>query len=99
MNFYKTSRWEAKRKRILKRDEHLCQECKRYGKRREGTTVHHIHPLRERPDLRLTTWNLISLCLTCHGKMHNRDTDELTALGKQWCERVNRLRGDEDATS
>jgi 5-methylcytosine-specific restriction enzyme A len=88
MNFYKTTRWKSKREKILKRDEHLCQDCKRYGKRREATTVHHMYPFRERPDLRLTNWNLISLCQTCHGKMHNRETDELTLLGEQWREKA-----------
>ncbi|MGG2131940.1 MULTISPECIES: HNH endonuclease [unclassified Bacillus (in: firmicutes)] len=78
---------------MLKRDEYRCQECKRYGRNKEATTVHHIHPLSNRPELRLTTWNLISLCNKCHEKMHDRVTDELTGLGKQWQERVERMSG------
>jgi 5-methylcytosine-specific restriction enzyme A len=88
MNLYKTTRWESKREKILKRDQYLCQECKRYGKRIPANTVHHMHPFRERPDLRLTNWNLISFCTKCHGKMHNRETDELTPLGEQWREKA-----------
>ncbi|MGG2091910.1 HNH endonuclease [Bacillus sp. S13(2024)] len=52
-----------------------------------------MHPLSNRPELRLTTWNLISLCNKCHEKMHDRVTDELTGLGKQWQERVERMSG------
>jgi 5-methylcytosine-specific restriction enzyme A len=73
---------------VLKRDEYRCQECKRYGKNTEATTVHHVHPLLERPDLRLVSWNLITLCGVCHGKMHDRITDQLTQLGSWWKEKV-----------
>lgn len=94
MNFYKTTRWKSKRLKVLKRDEYRCQECKRYGKTAAATTVHHINPLRIRPDLRLESWNLVSLCGECHGKMHDRITDELTELGMQWVERAERMRGE-----
>lgn len=82
--FYKTTKWKHKRERILRRDEYLCQECKRYGKTTPATTVHHIEPLDSKPDLRLDGSNLISLCDACHNKMHDRDTNELTALGMGW---------------
>lgn len=90
MNLYKTKRWQRKRERILKRDEYLCQECKRYGKTKQAEMVHHIYPLEERPDLGLMSWNLISLCYRCHEAMHNRETGLLTEIGKQWVERVKR---------
>ncbi|MBZ4221923.1 HNH endonuclease [Bacillus wiedmannii] len=90
-NFYKTKRWKNKRINVLKRDSYQCQECKRYGKNKEATTVHHIHPLRNRPELRLTSSNLVSLCGRCHDKMHDRISDELTELGKQWIERMERM--------
>jgi 5-methylcytosine-specific restriction enzyme A len=69
-NFYKTARWKSKRVKILKLDEYQFQECKLYGKSKEASTVHHINPLRNKLDLRLTTWNLVSLCGNCHVKMH-----------------------------
>ena len=90
MSFYKTSKWKRKRPSILRRDKYECRECRRYGKARQATTVHHVHPLKDRPELSLTSWNLISLCGECHGKMHDRNTDELTELGLQWVERVER---------
>lgn len=93
-NFYKTPRWESKRKKILRRDEYRCQECKRYGKNKEATTVHHINPLLDHPEWRLESWNLVSLCYVCHDKMHDRVNNELTALGEQWRDRVERIRGE-----
>ena len=91
-NFYKTSKWKSKRVRILKRDEYKCRQCKRYGKSTEATTVHHINPLRDRPDLRLESWNLVSLCGKCHDSMHDRVSDNLTALGEQWKERAEQMK-------
>lgn len=68
--FYKTKAWERKRARILRRDGYLCQNCKRYGRMRPATTVHHILHYEDRPDLALTDSNLISLCDACHNKSH-----------------------------
>ena len=90
---YKTRRWLSKRAKILKRDEYRCQECKRYGKNKEAQTVHHANPLRERPEIWLESWNLISLCNRCHEKMHDRITDELTMLGEEWRERCEKKIG------
>lgn len=89
MSFYKTKSWRNKRIKILKRDEYECRECKRYGKSRQATTVHHCNPLLEHPELRLTTWNLLSLCGICHDKMHDRTNDTLTDLGEYWREKVS----------
>lgn len=86
--FYKSKKWKKKRQSILKRDEYLCRECKRYGKTTQATTVHHILPLEQRPDLKLHTINLISLCESCHNQMHDRNTNELTEKGLQWVERI-----------
>ncbi|TCN00850.1 HNH endonuclease [Paenibacillus sp. BK033] len=87
--FYKTTRWLKKRERILRRDEYLCQECKRFGKSTTAQTVHHIHPLEDHPEYGYENWNLISLCNPCHGSMHDRTTDELTEIGKRWKERAS----------
>lgn len=92
MSFYKSRRWERKRGVILRRDNYECRECRRYGRTTQANTVHHVHPLEQRPDLALDDRNLISLCETCHNAMHDRHTGELTALGRQWAERVGELR-------
>lgn len=36
--------WDKIRARILRRDKHLCQECKRRGQIRTGNHVDHIKP-------------------------------------------------------
>ena len=68
--FYLTKAWKNKRKAILKRDDYLCRECKRYGRIRQATVVHHIKHLDKYPELALTPSNLISLCNDCHNKAH-----------------------------
>jgi 5-methylcytosine-specific restriction protein A len=87
--FYKDTRWIRKRASILRRDEYMCRQCKRYGKTTAATTVHHVHPLDQRPDLALVSVNLISMCNKCHDGMHDRNSRELTALGREWIDRVS----------
>lgn len=67
---YHSRKWRAKAQRILKRDGYACQECKRYGRMKEATTVHHIKHVDEYPELAWDSRNLISLCAACHNKMH-----------------------------
>ena len=90
--FYKTARWLSKRSKILRRDEYMCQQCKRYGKTTPATTVHHIIPLMWcllfNKALALAGINLTSLCEECHNKMHDRLTNRLTALGLEWVKRM-----------
>ena len=83
-SFYKRKGWRLKRVNILKRDDYECRECRRYGKRVDATTVHHIYPYQEYPLLALESDNLISLCNRCHELMHDRTTQEITQLGKSW---------------
>lgn len=89
MSFYKSKKWQTKREKILRRDEYLCQECRRYGRTTAATTVHHIYPVEQYPQWQMMSWNLISLCTACHDKMHDRATGVLTALGRSWADRVS----------
>ena len=57
-DFYTSSAWKAKRAAILSRDGYQCQRCKRYGRLREATTVHHIKHYDEYPELALESDNL-----------------------------------------
>ncbi|MDH6670179.1 5-methylcytosine-specific restriction protein A [Paenibacillus sp. LBL] len=86
--FYRSKQWKRKRAKILRRDEYMCQQRKRYDKTEPATTVHHIYPLEYYPELALEDWNLISLSDKQHNAMHDRVTHELTALGLEWQERV-----------
>ncbi len=86
--FYKTVKWIKKRGKVLRRDNYECRECKRYGKTTPADTVHHIYPLEFYPLLRLVTINLLSLCNTCHNKMHDRKTNNITKLGIAWQRKI-----------
>lgn len=67
---YKTSKWKKKREKILMRDNYLCRECRRYGRIKQATTVHHIKHADKYPELFYENDNLVSLCDACHNKMH-----------------------------
>ncbi|MFY0758741.1 HNH endonuclease [Metabacillus dongyingensis] len=87
-SFYKTNNWKSKRAKILRRDEYLCRECKRYGKSVSATVCHHIFPLENFPEYKLLSANLYSCCNTCHNSFHDRITNELTAEGLRLLERM-----------
>lgn len=70
IEFYESRKWKRKRQQILRRDGYMCQICKRYGRMREATEVHHIQHLEDRPDLAFNNDNLISLCRSCHNAQH-----------------------------
>lgn len=86
--FHNRTAWKNKRAKILRRDEYTCQECKRYGKSKEATTVHHIYPVEDWPELGLVNDNLISFCGKCHDAMHDRINNKLTELGMYWVRRI-----------
>lgn len=84
---YNGIRWKNVRAAVLRRDEYLCQECKRYGKSTEATTVHHILPADECAGeyerFQYNSRNLISLCRKCHERMHIRNSRELSEAGER----------------
>lgn len=86
---YKSKRWAAKRREILRRDRYQCQQCRRYGLAVDATVVHHAHPVEDYPELAWCEWNLVSLCAGCHNAMHDRETGALTDLGMSWRRRVS----------
>ncbi|WP_277255849.1 HNH endonuclease signature motif containing protein [Negativibacillus massiliensis] len=67
---YKSKKWKKKRKKILKRDGYKCQICKRFGRQRQATIVHHIEHADQCPELAFTDSNLISVCANCHNTLH-----------------------------
>ena len=79
---YMDPKWRRKRKSILRRDGYRCQECKRYGRRRDATEVHHIKPVEVWPELAYKDDNLISLCHGCHNKMH---PEKALAMRGRYC--------------
>ncbi|WP_407943229.1 HNH endonuclease [Macrococcoides goetzii] len=84
IKFYKSRTWKRKRDEILKRDCYECQECKKEGKvsidlnrfgqgtKHKYLDVDHIEELQKRPELALVDSNLVTLCIKCHNKKHDR---------------------------
>lgn len=78
---YKARRWERLRAQVLRRDGYRCQLSKRYGKSVPAELVHHIYPVDEFPEYAFEPWNLIAVSRAAHNKLHDRDSDKLTAEG------------------
>lgn len=79
MRFYKSKSWRKLRQQILERDNHECQECKRLGRvtlidesKHKSLEIDHIKELKDYPHLAMEEDNLITLCIRCHNKKHNR---------------------------
>lgn len=89
-DIYNTRKWKDTRESILRRDDFMCQLCKRKGVSEDATQVHHINLLNLRPDLSYDERNLISLCDKCHGGLHDHLRDRLTTEGKQLQRRINK---------
>lgn len=88
--FYNSVRWKTLRKSVLARDRYLCRNCRRYMPiPKAASIVHHCFPLEDYPQYAFAGWNLISLCVPCHDKMHDRITNKLTPLGESWMRRVS----------
>lgn len=88
--FYTSRRWLRLRDAVLRRDGYQCQWSKRYGKRVQAEVVHHVLPREQFPQYAYEPWNLISLSMAAHDKMHDRKTGELTDDGKVLARRVMR---------
>lgn len=56
------AKWRALRLKFLAANPR-CVHC-----RNQATEVDHIHPIAERPDLRLVWANLRALCKSCHSR-------------------------------
>lgn len=67
---YNGRKWKRKQQAIMRRDGYMCQNCKRYGRKREAKVVHHIKHVDEYPELAYEDSNLVSLCVGCHDKAH-----------------------------
>jgi 5-methylcytosine-specific restriction protein A len=50
----------------------LCELCDAKDVTRKMDIVHHLQPVKERPDLTYDISNLQSVCLPCHNRLHGR---------------------------
>lgn len=58
------------RKTIFERDHFTCQHC---HQRKNRLHAHHLKSFAEYPELRLDINNGTTLCIHCHGTMHNKN--------------------------
>ena len=58
------------RKAVFERDNYTCQHCLQRGCR---LNAHHIMPFARYPELRFSVNNGISLCESCHKKVHRKE--------------------------
>jgi len=80
--FYNSTDFDIAREKVLKRDKYTCQFF--LGKWNDGkhfpktikiikaNTVHHIIPIKERPDLALDINNMVSLSFEAHEIIEER---------------------------
>ena len=66
--FYHSAEWRTKRKEIYKRDNYECQLCGKHG---GGLHAHHIISAGVCKDP-LSNKNIITLCQSCHTKVHGK---------------------------
>lgn len=71
--FYQSSQWRSKRKRVLVRDKYMCQECLKQGiVNDKRLMVHHIVELKDDWKQRLNTDNLVTVCTACHNQLDHK---------------------------
>lgn len=67
------TRWEHFRAWFLNQPgNQVCAVCMSQCRVTPAELVHHILPVKERPDLRLTASNCQSLCRACHEVIHSK---------------------------
>ncbi len=95
--FYKSASWErGTRARILERDNYECQICKIEGKvvtdsikveghkKKPTLNVHHVMELEHYPDLAHEDDNLITVCVSCHNRIHNKREFRFIRKPNKW---------------
>lgn len=74
--FYHSKAWKKLREIALDRDNNLCQMCLRNGDITDAKIVHHIVYVDDDFNQALDLDNLMSVCLSCHNKIHANDQDK-----------------------
>jgi len=78
-DFYNSPKWKRVREDIVERDNYECHICGKHKEEVSTLQVHHIIPL-DRDDPyndphAYDPTNLITLCASCHRKVHNGSKD------------------------
>ena len=83
-SFYNSPEWKQVKKTVHIRDKGLCTMCLSDNKISYAEVVHHIEPLKENYDKRLSPDNLICLCNKHHAQVHAvYDKNELNKANLQ----------------
>ena len=69
--FYHSREWRAVAAAVRARAGYADELAKAGGRLVPGSVVHHIHPVGERPDLRLSLGNLIYVSVRTHKAIHD----------------------------
>ena len=69
--FYHSREWRAVVAAVRARAGYADELAKASGRLVPGSVVHHIHPVGERPDLRLSLGNLIYVSARTHKAIHD----------------------------
>lgn len=69
-SFYHSVEWKRAREQALMRDHGLCQHCLKEKRITQADMVHHIKEVQTHWEMRLVLSNLLSLCNSCHNKVH-----------------------------
>lgn len=77
----------------MRRDGYMCQISKRYGRMVQAQVVHHIFPREEFPEYQYEPWNLISVTIEQHHRLHDRTNGLLSAAGVDLLRRTARKNG------
>jgi len=64
---YTKKKWINFAKQIFERDNWTCQDCSKQGGQ---LNAHHILPWAGNPNLIFDKDNIITLCVSCHTKLH-----------------------------
>lgn len=92
-DFYMSKRWKQTRAAILRRDGYRDMVAARYTPfPPEATLVHHILPREDWPEYSFARWNLISVSMATHNRLHNPD-GSLSEEGRKLMERTARKNG------
>ena len=77
INSWNHKQWK---KAVFERDNHECKKC--YTK--EHLCAHHIKPWKECPEMRFEIDNGLSLCNSCHAKVHGKEMCNILNDGTSW---------------
>lgn len=93
-SFYDSAKWKQIRKSVLVRDKYQDQILKQYSLiPKEANLVHHIFPREFFPEFQYEKWNLISISLETHNKLHDRNGGFLTQKGLNLLKKTARKNG------